>query len=180
MTPEQTHQAILDSPALQPPPGVMPNFADPPNLRNDPLSISLLLISTTVVWIRDYTKARVVGKLVLQDCAYRLPTHPYSLIVYLDLLVLAWVYINPLFAYRTRRLTRGAAIIRRAFPCYCLQASCHPKRRPPMGSQSQRLNLSAQGIYRPRSLKVCFSDYVTLCTRSFISARLFTVSLSLS
>ncbi|KAF2714305.1 hypothetical protein K504DRAFT_420031 [Pleomassaria siparia CBS 279.74] len=84
MSPDQIHALILESPALMPPPGVTPDFVNPPNLRNDPLTISLLVISTIVVWSRLYTKARIVKKLVLEDYA----------------LLLAWVvYLGAFHTY---------------------------------------------------------------------------------
>jgi hypothetical protein len=83
MTPEQIHKFILEQPALKPPQGVVPNFVDPPNLRNDPLTITLLLISTIVVWIRLYTKLRIVRKPVLEDCECM-----WSVILKLELTVL--------------------------------------------------------------------------------------------
>lgn len=75
MSAQQLHEAMLNMPALKPPPGVQPNFTNPSNLRNDPLTISLLLISTIVVWIRLYTKIHVTKKMLLEDCKYTYPDH---------------------------------------------------------------------------------------------------------
>jgi hypothetical protein len=71
MTPEQIHKFILEQPALKPPQGVVPKFVDPPNLRNDPLTITL------------YTKLRIVRKPVLEDCECM-----WSVILKLELTVL--------------------------------------------------------------------------------------------
>ena len=65
-------QDIFDQqPALKPPPGVTPNFVDPPNLAGP----SIVLITCAFFLIilavssRIYTKAVVVQKMVLEDCA---------------------------------------------------------------------------------------------------------------
>ncbi|KAF2179436.1 hypothetical protein K469DRAFT_596142 [Zopfia rhizophila CBS 207.26] len=66
---------ILNAPALEPLKGVKPNFVDLPNLRNDPLTISLLVLSTTVVWIRLY-KLR-------QELIYAIAFHCYVFEIHL-------------------------------------------------------------------------------------------------
>ena len=61
---------ILSQPALKPPPGVRPNFVDPPNLKTPftAIIISLLVLNSIAVGSRIYTKAVVVRKLALEDC----------------------------------------------------------------------------------------------------------------
>jgi hypothetical protein len=60
---------ILNSPALEPPPGVVPNLVNPPDLEKPgiaALSIGAVLI-TLAVSSRTYTKAVIMGKLLLED-----------------------------------------------------------------------------------------------------------------
>ena len=68
MTPDQSRTIALESPALDPPAGITPNFVDPENLANNPLAITLLTVSTLVVWARLYTKIVIVKRLVVEDC----------------------------------------------------------------------------------------------------------------
>lgn len=58
-SPEQL-QALLEGPALAPPPGVLPNFTDPPNLRRTGVVALLvtLVLSTLAVTMRIYTGGR--------------------------------------------------------------------------------------------------------------------------
>jgi hypothetical protein len=61
---------ILNSPALEPPPGVAPNLVNPSDLEKPgiaALSIGAVLI-TLAVGSRTYTKAVILGKLLLEDC----------------------------------------------------------------------------------------------------------------
>ena len=69
LTPAQL-QALLDGPAGVPPPGVIPNFVDPPNY--DTRAVTVMAIGSTVsmfvLLIRIYTKAFIIRSLVLEDC----------------------------------------------------------------------------------------------------------------
>jgi hypothetical protein len=60
---------FLDSPALAPPPGVVPNFIDPPNKL--PLCLGLTIATTTVsvivVSLRLYTRIFCIKKMRLED-----------------------------------------------------------------------------------------------------------------
>lgn len=69
MTPAML-EILLNGPAMTPPPGVQPNFIDPPNFANTALVVELifLILSTLAVIIRAYTKLRVNKKLDLEDC----------------------------------------------------------------------------------------------------------------
>jgi hypothetical protein len=63
-------EILLNGPALAPPPGVIPNFTDPPS-RKDlcvGLAIANISIAALVVGIRLYTKVFCVKKLRLEDC----------------------------------------------------------------------------------------------------------------
>ncbi|ORX95043.1 hypothetical protein BCR34DRAFT_669540 [Clohesyomyces aquaticus] len=68
MTAEQ-RQKILEAPALKAPPGVAPNYLNPPNIRHEFIGIywCLLALSTSMVLIRLYTKLRIVHRVVLED-----------------------------------------------------------------------------------------------------------------
>ena len=69
MTPAQL-QALLDGPAESPPPGVIPNFVDPPSIYPQ-IIVTLVLtlcISTLALAIRTYTKLRVIKAWHLEDC----------------------------------------------------------------------------------------------------------------
>lgn len=73
LTPEEL-DAVMKYPALQPPAGVQPNFADPEN-QNQPLFIitSLLLGIMAIFLInRGYTKLCITRKYSWDDCKSRL------------------------------------------------------------------------------------------------------------
>ena len=69
-TPEQL-QILLNGPALAPPPGVIPNFIDPPNLDRTGTVVQLitLIVSTLAIIMRIYTKARILHQIAGADCA---------------------------------------------------------------------------------------------------------------
>ena len=69
LTPDQV-QALLDGPAGTPPPGMKPNFVDPPSLFT-PIIVTLaltLFISTSALAMRIYTKLRIIKAWHLEDC----------------------------------------------------------------------------------------------------------------
>ena len=57
-------------PGLQPPPGVTPNFVNPYNQsKYTPTMVATLLpVATAVVWIRMYTKIRLIKSHGWEDC----------------------------------------------------------------------------------------------------------------
>lgn len=61
-------EEFLDSPALAPPDGVVPNFKNPPNLVSNGRVIVQLVLVTLVVWMRLYTKLRVIRNRLMEDC----------------------------------------------------------------------------------------------------------------
>lgn len=63
-------EALLDGPAMAPPPGVKANFVNPDNLSHPELAWLQLSISTAVVVMRVYTKLGVVRKMLAEDCEY--------------------------------------------------------------------------------------------------------------
>lgn len=76
----QLLQKALDGPAMTPPPGVKPNFVNPPNLEKE-FYIDLILcltISVLVVCMRMWTKARLVRKVQIEDCK-KLPSPVFAL-----------------------------------------------------------------------------------------------------
>ena len=63
-------QKILNGPSMVPPPGVIPNFVDPPNLRLC-FTISVVLclsIPTMVLFMRMYAKIFIIRKADWADC----------------------------------------------------------------------------------------------------------------
>jgi hypothetical protein len=68
LTPAQM-AAFLNGPALAPPPGVVPNFVDPPN--NNPLcfavSILSITLATVMVLVRLYSKIFCTKQLRWED-----------------------------------------------------------------------------------------------------------------
>ena len=66
----QLLQKLLNGPGMSPPPGVKPNFVNPPNLEKE-FYIDLILcltISVLVVAMRMWTKVRVMRKVMIEDC----------------------------------------------------------------------------------------------------------------
>lgn len=69
LTPQQL-QALLDGPALPPPPGIIPQLDHPPNLRTtgNAVQIVCLVLATLALCMRLYTKAAIIRQIVLADC----------------------------------------------------------------------------------------------------------------
>lgn len=67
---QSTIDAILDGPAIAPPPGVKPNFEHPDNLSHPELAVLQLVVATAVVGMRVYTKLGVVKIMLAEDCVY--------------------------------------------------------------------------------------------------------------
>lgn len=63
-------QALLNSPALEAPPGESPNLIDPPNklLQSRVDYVVCLVIATLVLISRLYTKVRVIKIVSAPDC----------------------------------------------------------------------------------------------------------------
>lgn len=70
LLPEMAQQAILNGPALDPPPGIMPNFDNPPNGNAIGLAITTvsISISTAALVLAAYVKLYRVRKAHLEDC----------------------------------------------------------------------------------------------------------------
>lgn len=64
LTPQQ-RQALLDGPALPPPPGVIPQFDDPPNMKTLAMAVEItcFLLSTITLCIRMYTRIFIFRRL---------------------------------------------------------------------------------------------------------------------
>ena len=73
-TPTQI-ETLLNGPALPPPNGVEPNFENPSNLNTACYAIilSCLVATATVLCLRLYTRALIIRKVTLDDCAAMLP-----------------------------------------------------------------------------------------------------------
>ena len=71
MTPAQKEK-FLNGPALQPPPGVVPHFVNPPNRNGLCYSVLILSIcvSTIVVFLRMWARIFCVKKFRIEDCKY--------------------------------------------------------------------------------------------------------------
>ena len=65
-------QSLLNGPAGMPPPGVIPNFDNPPNLHVPFYIIASLTLSfaTFAVIIRIYTKYFLLRSMGYEDCKY--------------------------------------------------------------------------------------------------------------
>jgi len=72
LLPPAQQEAILNGPALEPPPGVTPNFDQPPNGNVPTLIVEGILISlsTIAVVLAVYTKLFFVKHIYLEDCKY--------------------------------------------------------------------------------------------------------------
>lgn len=92
MNPQQKED-FLNGPALAPPRGVEANFVDPPSLENVARASLQLLLATSVVGLRLYTKVRVLKNMLSEDCKMRLcrgfPRQ--TLMSDVDTLLVAWV-----------------------------------------------------------------------------------------
>ena len=61
---------VTEPAAIAAPPGVTPNFLNPPSAQNTNIicQAACLSLSTIVVWLRLYTRIRITRSLVLADC----------------------------------------------------------------------------------------------------------------
>lgn len=70
LLPAAKQQAYFEGPALKPPPGVLPDFAHPPN--RDPLGFGLLIsvsvIAATLVAAQMYSRIFYHKKFAIEDC----------------------------------------------------------------------------------------------------------------
>jgi hypothetical protein len=71
-------KAILNGPALRPPPGVQPNFSTPENQNSLGLALIIMcaVVSTVMTGIRLYAKLTSQKRLGIEDCG-----SPYNLFV---------------------------------------------------------------------------------------------------
>lgn len=55
---------------LPPPPGVIPNFIDPPKNQVGVIVVGILglLLTTVCVWVRVWTKFRITKRIEWEDC----------------------------------------------------------------------------------------------------------------
>ncbi|KAJ4984261.1 integral membrane protein [Stagonosporopsis vannaccii] len=88
--------AILNGPALAPPPGVKPNFDDPKDLSHPELAILQLLVATLVVAMRVYTKMGVLRNMLVEDCErlsaiIKTPKVQQTDMDHPDWLIIAWL-----------------------------------------------------------------------------------------
>lgn len=66
----QSQIELLQGPALTPPPGVTSNFDNPYSLRPaaDAVKIVTTILATLAIFIRGYTKWRIIREVHLEDC----------------------------------------------------------------------------------------------------------------
>lgn len=64
---------LSKTPASPPPPGVTPNFVDPPGSEYEIYSVSLAMCATATVFLlaRLYARGVVLKSLGLDDCRFR-------------------------------------------------------------------------------------------------------------
>lgn len=70
-------EALLQSPAAQPPSGVTADFNNPPNHRTESIAILTVcnVICTVLFVIRVYTRFYLVRRFTLEDCMrFTIPT----------------------------------------------------------------------------------------------------------
>ena len=65
-----TMEKLLEGPGLKPPPGILPNFVDPPSQfeRNIAVNSLCLIIATICVFIRAYTRICIMRSYGWEDC----------------------------------------------------------------------------------------------------------------
>ena len=97
------------TPGLAPPPGITPNFVNPPSIHLE-ASITLVIclaITTPLVWLRLYTRLYIMKSRGLDDCKLRTcPTLNLQCkfiadLLQLDCCFLAWV--SALYQVQERR-----------------------------------------------------------------------------
>ena len=69
LTPEQLRK-LLDGPAAEPPPGILPNFNDPSNLDKYLIVTCVFCVSfaTVTLLLRMYTKVYLIRSIAYEDC----------------------------------------------------------------------------------------------------------------
>lgn len=62
---------IRNSPAADPPPGIIPNFTDPPNLTRTSIGLVIagMVIIISVALIRFYTRVFCLKRVRVEDCS---------------------------------------------------------------------------------------------------------------
>jgi hypothetical protein len=76
MSPEQFAK-LMEGPAAKPPPGVVPNFDNPPN-SNQKITILCILAATIgmlFVIMRLYTRIVLLRKIMFEDSTFTFPFH---------------------------------------------------------------------------------------------------------
>jgi hypothetical protein len=76
MSPEKLAK-LMEGPAAKPPPGVVPNFDNPPN-SNQKIRILCILasvIGTLFVIMRLYTRLVLLRKIMFEDCTFTSLSH---------------------------------------------------------------------------------------------------------
>lgn len=78
--PLDQQEKILDGPSLEPPPGVIPNFDNPPS--NNPLAHGVLtlclVLAVFAALIRGYAKLFCARKVRIEDCMFLTSPHPLN------------------------------------------------------------------------------------------------------
>lgn len=68
----KSREELLQGPAGAPPPGVVPNFDNPPNLHRvgDAVLITCFVVATLALLLRVYTKLFLIRQFKISDCTY--------------------------------------------------------------------------------------------------------------
>ncbi|KAI1822462.1 hypothetical protein F4861DRAFT_550730 [Xylaria intraflava] len=92
-------QAVLDGPALPPPPGVTPNFDNPPNESNIGILTNVVCLVTTgiVFGLRAYAKIFCVKKVQIEDYLAAAALGPYISCIYCGIWV---IRVSGLFVHQ--------------------------------------------------------------------------------
>ncbi|KXX79711.1 hypothetical protein MMYC01_203806 [Madurella mycetomatis] len=86
--PPELQEQILNGPARAPPPGVVPNFDNPPNRTPEAIAVIAvcLFFSTAAVLLRIYSRVFILRKVRLEDYL--------GLLAFATYIVLAWVILD--------------------------------------------------------------------------------------
>lgn len=89
-------EALLNGPAGKPPVGLRPNLDNPATLDGTIIAVLMLclVISTTSVLVRSYTKKYLIKSVALEDCKSCLWSTSAAYLTRPDIIVIAWVSLS--------------------------------------------------------------------------------------
>ena len=84
-------------PGLKPPPGVLPNFVNPPESYQNTIVATMavcLAVATLASAARLYTNVRIVKSVAMEDCMTSIALQVFSADRLIDACYLAWVRMS--------------------------------------------------------------------------------------